>query len=48
MEEGGKREFKVREAGVSDLPVPLHFICNILKLDLRKLYTTHLPLLSIL
>ena len=24
MEEGGKREFKVREAGVSDPPVPLH------------------------
>ena len=24
MEEGGKREFMVREAGVSDPPVPLH------------------------
>ena len=24
MEEGGKREFKVREAGVLDPPVPLH------------------------
>ena len=24
MEEGGKREFKVREAGISDPPVPLH------------------------
>ena len=24
MEEGGKREFKVREAGVSDPPVSLH------------------------
>ena len=26
MEEGGKREFKVREAGVSDPPVSLHLI----------------------
>ena len=26
MEQGGKREFKVREAGVSDPPVPLHFM----------------------
>ena len=28
MEEGGKQEFKVREVGVSDPPVPLHQILN--------------------
>ena len=29
MEEGGKREFKVREAGVSDPPVPLHLLSRV-------------------
>ena len=31
MEEGRKREFKVREAGVSDPPVPLHLMIHINK-----------------
>ena len=36
MEEGGKREFKVREAGVYDPPVPLYISGKIKKKNIDK------------
>ena len=36
MEEGGKREFKARESGVSDPPVPLHMFLHNLQRPLTS------------
>ena len=46
MEEGGKREFKVRVAGVYDPPVSLHYICAFIMILLPSSPFSLLPQVS--